>query len=74
MVTFEVHLRQDFVLPTGGYLEVNVGRPHPVGSGWIGRRLDCLEVVPAFGGQDGGAVKIRIKRRRIPPVLHNFPH
>src|SRR6266478_3610399 len=72
----------DFVLSTA-HLEVDVCRPHPVGSSRIGCRFNCLESIPAFRvrGQDGGALKVRVEWRRIgiagmrvPPVSIGLPH
>src|ERR1700722_18333625 len=55
-----------FVLSTA-HLEVDMRRPHPVGSSRIGCRFNCLESILAFRvrGQDGGALKIRVEWGRI---------
>ena len=46
-IVFKIHLRYDFVLSTA-HLEVEMCRPHPVGSSRIGCRFNCLESIPAF--------------------------
>src|ERR1700730_15117563 len=46
-IVFKIHLRYKPVF-SAAHLEVDVGRPEPVGSGRIGCWLDCLEAIPAF--------------------------
>src|SRR6266478_9519046 len=81
-ITFEIHLRYDFVLSTA-HLEVDVCRPHPVGSSRIGCRFNCLEAISAFRvrGQDGGTLKVgvewcrvRIAGMCVAPVSIGLPH
>src|SRR5580692_688267 len=80
-IVFKIHLRYDFVLSTA-HLEVDMCRPHPVGSSRIGCR-NCLESILAFRvrGQDGRALKIRVEwgrigiaGMRVAPVSIGLPH
>src|SRR5262245_16802934 len=62
----EIQLRDEAILPTGD-LEMDVRRPHHVGSGRVSDRLDRLEPIAALrvGLQGRSPVEVRIQRRRV---------